>query len=455
MTANSFASSPAVVPSVVPSVVIVGLGYVGLTLAVALAQRGCRVTGLEKRQEVVDLTNSGKPHFSETGLEEAMQAVLASGHFTACTELPADLAADAYVITVGTPLIAGTTRPRLDMIEQASRQVAEHMRDGALVVLRSTVKLGTTRNVVRPILAASGKSFHLSMCPERTLEGAALKELATLPQIVSGETDEAVARASALFGRLTRATVRVSDLETAEMIKLVDNTSRDVRFAFANEVARACDAIGLNADEVIRSGKFEYPRTDVALPGLVGGPCLEKDPHILMASLADFGTSLEITAACRLVNERQPAETVAAIVGLLAERGPGPYRVTVAGMAFKGRPETDDLRGSMSIKVVECLLASPQVEHVVLYDGVVARPELEALGLDVAIADELVPACTGSHALIIGNNHPEYDDLDLDGCVGAMAPGGFVYDYWAHLVERPPAQLAGRYYVVGNAKGRF
>lgn len=438
-----------------PVVVIVGLGYVGLTLAVALAQRGCRVIGLEKRQEVVDLTNSGRAHFSETGLEEAMQAVLASGHLTACSALPPELEANTYIITVGTPLIAGTQRPRLDMIEQATRQVAEHMRDGALVVLRSTVKVGTTRNVVRPILEASGKTFHLSMCPERTLEGAALKELATLPQIVSGDTEEAVARATALFGLLTRATVRVSDLETAEMIKLVDNTSRDVRFAFANEVARACDALGLNAVEVIRAGKFEYPRTDVAMPGLVGGPCLEKDPHILIASLAEHGTALEITAACRLVNERQPAETVATILDMLATRGPGPYQVTVAGMAFKGVPETDDLRGSMSVKVVQCLLALPQVERVVIYDDVVKRPDLEALGLDVVIQDELVSACRGSHALVIGNNHPQYGDLDLDACLAVMAPGGFVYDYWAHLVDRPPFQLTGRYFVVGNAKGRF
>lgn len=437
------------------TIVVVGLGYVGLTLAVALAQRGCRVIGLEKRAEVVALTNLGSAHFSETGLNSALQAVIASGNFIACTELATDFAADAYIITVGTPLIAGSTKPRLDMIEQASRQVAEHMAEGALVVLRSTVKIGTTRNVVKPVLDASGKQFHLSMCPERTLEGAALQELAQLPQIVSGDTEAAAEKADALFRKLTRATVRVSDLETAEMIKLIDNTSRDVRFAFANEVARACDAIGINAGEVIRAGKFEYPRTDVALPGLVGGPCLEKDPHILMASLSEFGTALEITAACRLVNERQPQETVRAIIARLAKRGAAPYRVAVAGIAFKGRPETDDLRGSMSLKVIDCLLADPAVGEVVLYDGVVKRADLEALGLNVRIEDDFLAACAGVNALVIGNNHPEYAGIDLDACVGVMAEGGFVYDYWAHLVQRPPSQLRGRYFPVGNNAGRF
>jgi UDP-N-acetyl-D-mannosaminuronic acid dehydrogenase len=438
-----------------PVIVVVGLGYVGLTLAVALAQRGCRVVGLEKRKEVVDLANAGKAHFSETGLDAALSGVCASGKFLACEELDADLVAEAYIITVGTPLIAGTTKPRLDMIEQATGQVAEHMRDDALVVLRSTVKLGTTRNVVKPILDASGKRFHLSMCPERTLEGAALQELAQLPQIVSGDTAAAADRADALFRRITNATVRVGDLETAEMIKLVDNTSRDVRFAFANEVARACDAVGINAGEVIQAGKFQYPRTDVALPGLVGGPCLEKDPHILMASLADFGTDLEITAACRLVNERQPGETVAAITARMEERGPGPFKVAVAGIAFKGRPETDDLRGSMSLKVIERLLAHPDVDEVVLYDGVVKRADLEALGMDVRIEDTVTDACRGCNALVIGNNHPEYMQLDLDACIGAMKAGGFVYDYWAHLVQRPPSELKGRYFPVGNNAGRF
>ena len=271
-------------------VVVVGLGYVGLTLAVALAQRGLQVVGLERRAEVVDMTNRGQPHFSEAGLAKALASVVESGHLVACTVLDPAARADYYIITVGTPLIAGTTMPRLDMIEAASREVAEHMGEGASVILRSTVKLGTTRQVVRPILAASGKQFHLSMCPERTLEGAAMQELAVLPQVVSGETPRAADLAAGLFSRLTSTIMRVSSLEAAEMIKLIDNTSRDVRFAFANEVARACDAAGINAGEVIRVGKFGYPRTDVALPGLVGGPCLEKDPHILMASLADFGT---------------------------------------------------------------------------------------------------------------------------------------------------------------------
>lgn len=259
---------------------IVGLGYVGLTLATVLAEVGMKVLGVEKRKDVVDLTNAGKPHFSEAGIDEALSRVVKSGNLVSAQDFNPSAPCDVYIITVGTPLNADG-KARLDMIEAASRQVAENMPDGALVILRSTVKIGTARTVVAPILEASGKSFAIAMCPERTLEGKALQELRELPQIVGADSQEVRDRAAAVFRRLTNTVVQVATLETAEIIKLVDNTYRDVQFAFANEVARVCEVYGVNAHEVIASGKLGYKRTNVPLPGLVGGPCLEKDPHIL------------------------------------------------------------------------------------------------------------------------------------------------------------------------------
>ena len=437
------------------TVMVVGLGYVGLTLGIALARRGLRVHGLEKRPDVVDLTNRGEPHFSEAGLESALKSVLANGNFTASVSTDGIAPANYYIITVGTPLRAGTHVPRLDMIEEASRQVAEHMPPDATVILRSTVRIGTTRDIVKPVLDAAGKPYLLAMCPERTLEGDALRELVSLPQIIGGLTENAGDRAASLFSRLTNTLVRVADPETAEMIKLVDNTSRDVRFAFANEVARACDALGINAQDVIRFGKLGYGRTDVALPGLVGGPCLEKDPHILLASVAPKGIGLEITAASRLVNERQPGETVTAVLDRLEQRFEGPYVVTVAGLAFKGRPETDDLRGSMALHVAEKLRQSGKCVQIRAYDKVTPRKELEALPHGLAVYDDLYEACEGAHALLVTNNHPVFSEIDLEKCVEVMADGALVYDYWNNLSQQPPEVLAGRYFTVGNLVGKF
>src|SRR5579875_2407707 len=278
-----------------PRVAVIGLGYVGLTLGVALARRGVQVIGVERRGSIVELTNRGVPHFSEIGLAEALNSVVQNGTLTATESLDGFPPCQYYIITVGTPLSAETGQPRLDMIEAAAKQVADHFPDDCAVILRSTVRIGTTREVVKPVLDRAGKRYFLSMCPERTLEGDALRELANLAQIVGGVDDLASDRAASLFSRLTHTIVRVDNPETAEMIKLVDNTYRDVSFAFGNEVARACVAIGINAHDVIKFGKLGYPRTNVARPGLVGGPCLEKDPHILLHSLAPHGIDLEIT----------------------------------------------------------------------------------------------------------------------------------------------------------------
>jgi UDP-N-acetyl-D-mannosaminuronic acid dehydrogenase len=438
-----------------PKVAIIGLGYVGLTLAVALARRSVMVYGIEKRAEVVALTNAGEPHFSEAGLDTALQSVITGGTFVASETTDAIPPCECYISTGGTPLQAGTHQPRLDMIEQASRQVAEHMPDGAAVILRSTVKIGTTRGIVKPVLDAAGKAYHLSMSPERTLEGDALRELVTLPQIIGGMSERAADLAASLFSRLTHTIVRVTDPETAEMIKLVDNTSRDVRFAFANEVARACDAIGVNANDVIRFGKLAYSRTDVALPGLVGGPCLEKDPHILMASVAPFDCALEITAASRQVNERQPQETVSAILAKLRQRRSGPFTAVVAGIAYTGGPATDDLRGSMSLHIIDRLAASGECKEIRVFDEVVRNEQLAALEHGVVPFDTLAQACEGADVLIIANNHPAFGAIDPESLIGTMADGAFVYDYWNNLGQLPTEVLRERYFTVGNLVGKY
>ncbi|WP_188053193.1 nucleotide sugar dehydrogenase [Sphingosinithalassobacter sp. CS137] len=436
-----------------PKVVIVGLGYVGLTLAVALARRNVRVYGIERRQSVVDMTNEGRPHFAEVGLDTALSDVVSRGLLTCSTTTEDIPAAEYYIITVGTPLKQGTHEPRLDMIEEATRQVAGHLTDGASVILRSTVRIGTTTGVVRPVLDESGKEYYLSMCPERTLEGDALRELAVLPQIVGGVTEKASDLAASLFSRLTHTIVRVADPETAEMIKLVDNTSRDVRFAFANEVARACDAIGINANDVIRFGKLGYSRTDVALPGLVGGPCLEKDPHILLASVAPHGMTLEITAASRAVNERQPAETVQALLDKLKSRAPGPFRIALGGVAFKGRPETDDLRGSMSLHVIDQLQASGDCSQLRVFDPMVRRTDLEAVRKELIVCDDFIEACRGADLVIIANNHPIFSSISVDELFSVMKQGAIIYDYWNNFSQQPPEILRNRYFTIGNLVG--
>lgn len=407
---------------------IVGLGYVGLTLATVLAEAGNSVIGIEKRKDLVDLTNEGVPHFTETGLPDALAGVTKSGKLVAAERFDESFSCSTYIITVGTPL-APDGVARVDMIEAAARDIAANMRDGALVILRSTVKIGTTRDVVAPILAASGKKFDIAMCPERTLEGKALQELRELPQIV-GADDQAVAdRAAAVFRRLTSSIVLVSGIETAEIIKLISNTFRDVQFAFANEVARVCDAFGVSAHEVISAGKLGYNRTNIPLPGLVGGPCLEKDPHILMESARTRGISLEITGAGRLVNERQPQETVDFITSEIERRElTGPLKINILGMAFKGQPETSDLRGSMSIKVLDALKKAHPDAQIGVYDPVTPQEVLAAEFPDEQVFTRFGDAVSGASVVVIANNHPSLGTISPRTINEFMSPDGFVYD---------------------------
>ena len=418
---------------------MVGLGYVGLTLATVLAEVGIEVHGLELREDVVDLVNAGRPHFSESGLEDALGRAVSSGRLKAHRRLEGIEPFDIYIITVGTPL-GGDGEARLDMISAASREVAEHMDDGAMVVLRSTVKVGTTRRVVTPLLESAKKRFEIAMCPERTLEGRALIELRELPQIVGADDEATRVRAAAFFSRLTRTTVDVGSLETAEVVKLVDNTYRDVRFAFANEVARACEAFGVSAHQVIAAGKLGYPRTDVPIPGLVGGPCLEKDPHILLQSARSQGIDLEIARSARLVNERQPIETVATIATELERRSfTSRPRIAVLGLAFKGVPATDDLRGSMALRVIGEIRSQVPFADIAVFDPIIRPERLQEAVPDVSVAGDVLEAVRGAAAAIIANNHPHFADFPPTVLRAEMAAGAFVYDYWnlfSHLQAR-------------------
>jgi UDP-N-acetyl-D-mannosaminuronic acid dehydrogenase len=432
---------------------IVGLGYVGLTLATVLAEAGNTVIGVEKRPDLVEMTNAGIPHFTESGLPDALAGVTKFKKLVAAERFDNSFSCDTYIITVGTPLSAEGVA-RVDIIEQAARDIAENMRDGALVILRSTVKVGTTRDVVAPILAASGKKFDIAMCPERTLEGKALQELRELPQIV-GADDTAVAdRAAAVFRRLTNSIVQVANIETAEIIKLVSNTFRDVQFAFANEVARVCDAFGVSAHEVISAGKLGYNRTNIPLPGLVGGPCLEKDPHILMESARTRGIKLEITSAGRLVNERQPEETVQFITSEIDRRdlaASGPLKINVLGMAFKGLPETSDLRGSMSIKVLDALKKAHPNAEIGVYDPVTSLEVLASEFPDEKVFSRFGDAVSGASVVVITNNHPSLGTISPRTINEFISPNGFVFDYWNHFSHLPASELGDSYFAVGRS----
>jgi nucleotide sugar dehydrogenase len=412
-----------------------------------MAKMGFNVNGVEIRDEVINSIKNEQAHFHEPGLHNTLKTVLRSNKLRVTKKI-AKSKCTVYIITVGTPLNKDGIS-RMDMITSVVNDVAKVLKDNDLVILRSTVKIGVTRNVVLPILKKTKKNFSLAFCPERTLEGKALSELKTLPQIVGGLDEKSSFRCSQIFSRLTPTIVKVSSIETAEMIKLTDNAQRDVLFAYANEISRACEQVGINAVEVINSGKFGYPRTNLALPGPVGGPCLEKDSHILCESINTI--ELEITKSARLINERQPIEVAARIKKIYTSRKHEKFpRIVILGLAFKGYPETDDLRGTMAIPIANALKKEFNVEKIYGFDPVVNKINIENINL-VPITD-INKAFTKTDIVVIQNNHSYFQKLDIEKYVNLMSPNAIVYDFW-NLFNKKELQLENnvKYVSLGDA----
>ncbi|WP_280720004.1 nucleotide sugar dehydrogenase [Kitasatospora sp. MAP5-34] len=409
-------------------VCVLGLGHAGLTLAAVLADLGFQVLGVEPRADVRALLSAGKAPFREPGLAEMLGRVTASGMLRCADWSSADdVDATVFILAVGTPLDERGGM-RVDMLRNAAEDVARRLSDDDLVIVRSTVGPGTTRGVVEPVLLGSGRRFHLAFCPERTMEGYALEELRRLPQIVGAVSDEAGERAERFFKFLTPAVVRVRDPETAEMVKLVCNVHRDVNFAFANEVASMCDAVGVSAREVIESGGHGYPRATLAMPGPVGGSCLPKDPHILIQSLAALGTDAAITSAARRTNEGLPARVVAHLRELAEATGfPDAPTISLLGIAFKGHPATNDLRGTVAAPVLAALRTHFPLARFQGFDAEVEQREIAEFGLEPV--PDVRQAFDRANLVLVLNNHPDFAGMPIAALAAQMATPGLIYDF--------------------------
>ncbi|MCP5142586.1 MAG: nucleotide sugar dehydrogenase [Chromatiales bacterium] len=410
-------------------VCVVGLGYVGLTLAGYMAKHGLMVEGIEINPVVHQALAEGRAHFHEFGFDAVVKEVVENGSLTAAYELTPSDHARIYIITVGTN-IDSCLEVDLAPIRQVSAAIARVLRDGDMVLLRSTVKLGVTRNEVKPILDAAGKQYDLAFCPERTLEGRALEELASLPQVVGGVDRRSAERARALFERLTKEVVLVDSLEEAEMVKLVNNTDRDVMFAYANEVALLCEVAGISARNVIRAVNHNYPRSNVRFPGPVGGPCLGKDGYILAEGFANRAVQADIMLTARRRNEELIEFTTRSVLEKAAQRGlfDKARKVVILGAAFKGRPETSDLRGSMIYKLLAAAKSFDPSLDLRVFDPVARRDEMEADGM--VVEDTLEDALSGAAVVFIQTNHIAFQNLNWSKLAAGMTEGAIVYDYW-------------------------
>jgi UDP-N-acetyl-D-mannosaminuronic acid dehydrogenase len=405
---------------------VVGTGHIGLPLAAVLAEAGFRVTGYDTNDDfVVRVNTTGTVDFQEEGLSALLQRHL-HGRLTLTSTPPTRQ--DVYIITVGTPLEPGTEQPDLDKIRLAVERLAPGFGDDPLIVLRSTVSIGTTRGIVLPEIRRHASRFGLAFCPERTVEGRAIPEMCSLPQIIGGLDERSADRAEAMFRKITEKIVRVSSLEAAEMIKLINNTYRDLTFAFANEVALIAERLGLSAGELIHAANADYLRSGVARPGFVGGPCLEKDALILIASLHQIDFKPRVIEEARRLNQGLPDHVADRLIGELGRLRPGlaGARVLVTGFAFKGRPATEDVRGSAAIPLMQRL----QDAGIEVWGHDFVTPEKVVTGLG-ARACTLEEGFAGADAVVIMNNHPDYLTVGIPALARGLRSPGVLFDSWS------------------------
>jgi UDP-N-acetyl-D-mannosaminuronic acid dehydrogenase len=387
-------------------VVLGGGGHVGLPLSLAFAQAGLRVGIFDTSQATLDQIGAGTMPFLENGADELLADVLPSGRLELSAHAGILARTDTIVVVIGTP-VDEFLGPSMTVFERAVEQIAPHLRDGALVVLRSTVYPGTTAYVAQH-LAARGKTVDLAFCPERIAEGHALEELHTLPQIVGADTDAAASRAEALFRRLAAETIRTTTKE-AELAKLFTNTWRYMKFAVANQFFMIADQAGVDYTNVLHAIRHDYPRAaDLPGPGFAAGPCLFKDTMQLAAFTSDH---FPLGQSAMQVNEGLPAYIVAAL-----ERRYGGLQgktIGILGMAFKAG--SDDARASLSYKLRKLLLWAGA--RVVCTDPYVRDDRLTTLD---CVLEE-------SDVLVLGAPHKTYSGLEVGG--------RDVVDIWGALGE--------------------
>lgn len=375
-------------------VVLGGGGHVGLPLSLAFAQAGLRVGIYDTNQATLDRIAAGEMPFLENGADELLAHVLGTGRLELGTSGEMIGRTMALVVVIGTP-VDEFLGPSMTIFEKAVDQIAPHLREGALVVLRSTVYPGTTAYVSQH-LAGRGCTVDLAFCPERIAEGHALEELHSLPQIIGADTERAAERASKLFRVLAAKTIRTTTKE-AELVKLFTNTWRYMKFAVANQFFMIADQAGVDYTNILRAIREDYPRAaDLPGPGFAAGPCLFKDTMQLAAFTSDH---FPLGQAAMQVNEGLPAYIVSAL-----ERRYGGLQgktIGILGMAFKA--ESDDTRASLSYKLRKLL--SWAGARVVCTDPYVVDDRLVAVD---RVLEE-------SDILVLGAPHKQYRGLRISG----------------------------------------
>lgn len=344
---------------------VIGLGYIGLPTALMLAASGAQVTGTDYNPALVSTLLQGRITFHEEGLQALFDRALEQGIRFRTDYIPAD----TYILAVPTPYDSESKKVDAGYIESAMGSVMAVCPEGAVIIIESTVSPGTIDRCVRPIVAKSGKKVHLVHAPERIIPGQMVRELTQNSRTI-GADDPAIAEAvAALYRRFCRGEIVLTDIRTAEMTKVVENTFRDINIAYANELAKICRSGGLDVYEIIRIAN-KHPRVNILQPGPgVGGHCISVDPWFLVG---DYPGLANIILAARRINDSMPDYVLDRVHTIMKARGMTDIsRVGFYGITYK--ENVDDIRSSPALQIMDSMARHLCGDTVQLYDPFVTE----------------------------------------------------------------------------------
>lgn len=409
----------------------IGLGYIGLPTSIMFAKHGVDVVGVDIKQETVDKLNNGQIHIEEPGLQEALEEVLASGKFKAST-IPEQ--ADAYIIAVPTPNNNDEHKScDISIVMSGVESIIPLLKRGDTVIVESTIAPRTMDDHVKPYLESKGfiigEDIYLVHCPERVLPGQIMHELVYNNRIIGGITPACVEAGKRVYGTFVKGEMIETQAKTAEMSKLMENTYRDVNIALANELAKICNNLEINVNDVIEMAN-KHPRVNLHTPGPgVGGHCLAVDPYFIIAEAPEHALLIKLA---RDINVSMPEYVVHHTKDILSRIGGN--KVTVFGLTYKG--DVDDIRESPAFDIYEMLTASQY--EVVAYDPHVKQEFVE---------EDMGTAVKDSDLVLILSDHSEFKQL-TDGDFDGMR-SRYILDT-KNVVKTKDAFKEVKYYNFGN-----
>lgn len=420
---------------------VVGLGYIGLPTAVMFANHGLKVHGVDVNEKAVSLIKNKQLHIEENGLQERLNTAIDNGNFTVSTT-PEE--ADVFILAVPSPINEDKTA-NLEYVRSATKAIAPFIKKGNLVILESTVPPRTVEDVMMPVLIETGLNIgtelFVSHSPERVIPGKVFEELVNNDRIVGGINKESAEMTEELYRVFVKGTIHLTDATTAEMVKVIENTYRDVNIAFANELAKISERIGVNAWEAIKLANF-HPRVNIHTPGPgVGGHCIAVDPWFLVELQPEFAKLVHLS---RTINDSMPQYTAEKTKDILDSKQIQHGRVSALGLAFKAN--IDDTRESPSLEVIENLKTLGI--DVVAYD-----PHVKVNIADYQTQD-LTEALKHSDIILVLTEHSEFQNINPQE-IADVVRTKVVIDAKNFLNRKEWEQAGFEVYVLGDSKNRI